>query len=643
MQEDVVHNPELNREHAQLSVVPDILELEDCSEEPICPYCESCKFRPAGLSHYGTQRYRCKDCGRRYQMTYLGMPQDPSKKLECRKCGSHNHRKGGKTKEGKQRYQCNNCGFRFVENSASVYYTRGEYTHEGKDVFCTYCGGRSITRNGSRERNGYRCKDCKRNFYPSPKGTEGYLNNTSEDIWDSSELGLTYNSNACGRGTISFETISQPWLKDLAKKFIRYMASTRSFGTLLQYISGLRIFSEFITDKYPLKRIEDIDRGVIVDYLEHLAKQKNGAITRTHRISTLEIFFRVGTMNKWFEAQPYLFVPEDRPKIPKSLPRYIPEEVMSQLNQYLDSLPEPIMRMTLIIQECGLRIGELRNLRRDCLKQDANGGWFIQFMRGKTKKETTLPISPEAAAVIQEQQKYISDHLRDGFEYLFCGRAQGVTVDRFAPTHSQIGAQGFIDNLRRLAEQFDIRDASGNRWHFQSHQFRHTVGTRMVNTGVPLTIIQRYLGHESPTMTMIYAHIFDETLKKEIVKYHDTRTINIVGEVVQSEQPELDNDQDLQWMKKKILAQALPNGSCARPVAKGPCPHANACLTCCDFRTTKEFLGIHKEELEQTKKVIEKAKVNGWQRQVEMNEEVKKNLENIIQALESDNEQGKAG
>lgn len=87
-----------------------------------------------------------------------------------------------------------------------------------------------------------------------------------------------------------------------------------------------------------------------------------------------------------------------------------------------------------------------------------------------------------------------------------------------------------------------------------------------------------------------------------------------------------------------ILAQALPNGYCARPAIRGNCPHANACLTCGDFRTTKEFLGVHHEELEKTNKVIEKAKANGWQRQIEMNTKVANNLEKIITSLEENND-----
>ena len=156
----------------------------------------------------------------------------------------------------------------------------------------------------------------------------------------------------------------------------------------------------------------------------------------------------------------------------------------------------------------------------------------------------------------------------------------------------------------------------------------------MINSGVPPHIIQRYLGHQSPEMTMRYAHIHDETLKKELADFLDAQVVNISGEMVASAVPALDGDRDLQWLKRNVLAQALPNGTCARPVAKGPCPHANACLTCGDFRTTAEFLSQHKQQLQNMEEIIRKATENGWQRQVEMNQQMKSNLRKIINALE---------
>jgi len=68
-----------------------------------------------------------------------------------------------------------------------------------------------------------------------------------------------------------------------------------------------------------------------------------------------------------------------------------------------------------------------------------------------------------------------------------------------------------------LAEEFNITDSLGKRWNFQTHQFRHTVETRMVNSGVPMHIIQRYLGHESPAMTQVYAHIHGK--KKKLLSF----------------------------------------------------------------------------------------------------------------------------
>ena len=60
---------------------------------------------------------------------------------------------------------------------------------------------------------------------------------------------------------------------------------------------------------------------------------------------------------------------------------------------------------------------------------------------------------------------------------------------------------------------------AGRLFHFEAHQFRHTVGTRLVNRGYPHHLIQRYLGHESPDMTSVYAHLHDATLKREFARF----------------------------------------------------------------------------------------------------------------------------
>ncbi|MBC7970087.1 MAG: tyrosine-type recombinase/integrase [Verrucomicrobia bacterium] len=322
------------------------------------------------------------------------------------------------------------------------------------------------------------------------------------------------------------------------------------------------------------------------------------------------------------------------------MPRYIPAEVLEQLHQHLGLLPPPYQRMVLVLLETGLRISEVCHLSFDCINQDAQGDWWLKAYSFKMKATTTKPISRSLAVIVQAQQAYIREHLSPDYSYLFCANrtaagAKGKLLDgQFRPKPKPPMRMGLARALNLLAAEKNICDAAGQQWHFQPHQFRHTVGTTQINNGVPQHIVQRYLGHQSPTMTAVYAHIHDVTLKQEIAQFH-RKTVNIAGKVIAPANPELD-ETDLQWFKRNILAQALPNGSCALPTLAGSCPHANACLTCSHFRTTAEFLDQHQAHLEQTQQLLEKAQTNGWTRQVEMNQQLVENLSTLIASLQEE-------
>lgn len=394
-----------------------------------------------------------------------------------------------------------------------------------------------------------------------------------------------------------------------------------------------RDFSKFLSEICFVGKIEDINRSIIIDYAHHMNQRGLSAKSRYRRLSVLSLFFETGAINGWFQVPPHLVRKEDYPKHNRPLPRYIPEEVMKQLNEHLNALPEAVTRMVLVIQECGLRIGELCQLSLDCLKHDSEGQWRIQFMRWKTKKEDLLPISKELANVIQEQQRYIQTNFGTGFQYLFCGRK---SISNFVPEPKVMSSESFIKHLVKLAKDYEIKDSSGKIWSFQTHQFRHTVGTRMINAGVPQNIIQRYLGHESPAMTNVYAHIHDETLRKEIEKYHDTRVVNFQGETAELEETVLASGDDLDWFKKTVQARALEHGYCARPKLLGDCdiPGFDGCYNCPHWRTNKNFLSVLKDTLERTDNVLNKARNCGWELQVKKNEPVKANLEKVIKSLE---------
>src|SRR5699024_11540989 len=84
---------------------------------------------------------------------------------------------------------------------------------------------------------------------------------------------------------------------------------------------------------------------------------------------------------------------------------------------------------------------------------------------------------------------------------------------------SPINQNTFRRNLNTLAYEEKIVDRNGEIFRFHAHAFRHTVGTQMINNGVPQHVVQKFLGHEYPEMTSRYAHIFDVYIKKEIQQF----------------------------------------------------------------------------------------------------------------------------
>lgn len=475
----------------------------------------------------------------------------------------------------------------------------------------------------------------------------------AKDVWNIQELGGQGLNIAqqYGHYKLTFTRIVQPWLKTAAKKFLRYSLATSAFTTCTNRVEAVKRLSEFLIQVYPSLKPAEFNREVVLDYLSFLAEYKirkgkahSGSPlsprTRQADIYTLRLFIDNCCRNHWldFPSHPIIY-PEDLPPRVRSNPKFIPREVLEQLNQHLDCLPDPYMRMVLVLQEVGMRISELCTLKFDCLSQDASGDWWLHYYQHKMKKDHTVVIPRELVSVIQEQQQFIREHLGSEYSYLFCSRTvagkrvalRHTLAKDFVPVPKPPGSSTLNHALNVLADLKDIRSASGDRWHFHCHQFRHTVGTSMANRGVPIHIIARYLGHETLQMTMTYTHIHDQTLKDAIAKIQG-RIVDVTGKVVEV-RTDLDTG-DLQWFKRHVHAQALPNGSCALPAPQQQCPHANACLTCTHFRTTVEFLDQHKEQLAQTEQILEKAKANNWVRQVEMNERVAENLQKIVNSLE---------
>ena len=327
-----------------------------------------------------------------------------------------------------------------------------------------------------------------------------------------------------------------------------------------------------------------------------------------------------------------MFFPEDYPKAASPLPRALAAHVMAQVEDpaNLDRWASPACRLiTIILIRCGLRISSAVTLPPDCVVTDAGGAPYLRYCNTKMKREALVPIDEELRAMIAAQQDRNKERWPAGTPVLFPRPHSNIDGTRPLSTSS------YRSGLRSWLERCDIRDEHGQPVKLTPHQWRHTLGTTLINQDVPQHVVQKILDHDSPDMTAHYARLSDTTVREH---WEKARKVGATGQPVR-----ISPDGPLgeaAWARHRLsrATQALPNGYCQLPVVK-TCPHANACLTCPMFVTTPEFLPQHHAQRQATLKLITAAEAAGHTRVAEMNKQVAANLDKIITALEADAEQ----
>lgn len=446
----------------------------------------------------------------------------------------------------------------------------------------------------------------------------------NKDVWLASDVGLKPDG-VHAMYYLSFSKLTTSWLKNAAMKFVRLQAATRSFSTCRGYIRSFNHFDSFLqTFNTPILP-NHVNRELIVHFIQYLAKQDLSPATRGITLINLRTFHQMVLLENWLKwpEKPIIFN-RDFPRDSAIVPKHINKEVIIQLKNHLHCLPKWMQHFVIILMETGRRVSEVCSLNYDCLEQDSDGDWFLKVNEKKLRQIRLIPISVPCLKAVKAQQNYLLDSIGSSpllFPAARASKSATITVPHINRT------------LNKLAREKNIVDKNGSIWRFSSHQFRHTIGTQMINSGVPQVMVQHYLGHASPEMTARYAHIHNETMKAAFVEYQE-KLVNTQGKVESS-----DAQINARWLKKNIMSQTLPNGLCSLPLTQQKCPHANACLTCTHFRTSKKHLPQHKAQLDETCKIIDNAKQNGWQRIVEMNTEVASNLKSIITTLEHENEE----
>lgn len=408
-----------------------------------------------------------------------------------------------------------------------------------------------------------------------------------KDVWDMRRMNLALNPTL-SHYRLNFTSITQPWLRHLAKAFMKYNSAVHSPGDCVAKLNALIAFSRFLArEDVPVQRTSDIDRALMLSYISYLRDSGRAAAWRRCCLSNLRVVLETCAhrLDMSGLTKERVIFDDDYPQLPEALPRDLPEEVLYQLREHLDALPTDILRMVTVLLECGLRLMEVCTLTLDCLICDDKHEWYLQCYQAKSKKEHIIPLVDDVViGAIQAQQQEIRARWGKKCPYLFPSRH---SVHR--PTPRPFQQTTFCDLLNEWAVKSNIKDRNGVLWRFQSHQFRHTVGMRLINEDVSLETISRLFGHNSLTMTQRYARKRKEELRKELERVHRKRkTVDYQGQIVKGDS--CANAPEAQLLRKGVRGQTLPVGGCRRLVVLGGCPHANSCVTCTFWLTSTDDL-----------------------------------------------------
>lgn len=453
----------------------------------------------------------------------------------------------------------------------------------------------------------------------------------AKDTWDAPRLGIAVRR---GREKARFGVIGQEWLREAIKRWSRFrLSSGYSFNTIESGAQAFARFSLFLAEHPEVTGFDGITRDLLDDFLSWMsARVAWSTNTRHHTLTFVKVLLDWGHRHGTLPGLPAnaVIYEEEVSRPADHLPLFIPEFVMNQLESdaNLARLRNPTVRhLVVLLMETGLRGGDACALPFNPIFEDSVGWPCLRFDDAKVKTEQLIPVSEKAAAAIRNQQAHVRMVWPEGSPWLFPGIQQNPD-GTMAYAHGSLSGQ-----LGKWQKEIDVRDEAGQPVRVHAHQFRHTVGTRLINAGVPQHVIQKLLGHASPRMTARYAQIYDRTVRDAFERYCAER-INIGGEHLDYEPDAV--TADAEWVKHNLarVRDSLPNGYCGRPPQQ-QCPHPNACLTCPDFQTTPEFLDIHRRQAHRNRRLIARADADGQFRLADNLRRVQDSLDRIIPALEA--------
>ena len=459
-----------------------------------------------------------------------------------------------------------------------------------------------------------------------------------KDVWDARVFGH--------RGTISFTSIRQPWLRALAQQWAFEDLPTRRGSSAASTVHNVVQHVGRLSESLALQRPDHgehpelLGRADIVAFLNRLAflETSTGEISLFTRIricqGTAQVLRDARSMSLTRPGGPAAGLPDDftfrngdtpRPADDDAAAgRALPEQVLRHLYQALPLLEARSTRearvATELLMDTGRRPDEILQLPLDCLDRDRDDKFVLIYDDFKNhRRNRRLPITSATAALITAQQDAVLTQFPDTDRAvlpLLPAAMRNPGGQRCTPLGSYSSS-----HRKWIASLLPTTLPDGThvtRGEAVPYAYRHSYAQRHADAGVAVDVLRELLGHSTTTTTQIYYRVTEKRTREAVDKVsafqfdrHGNRTWRRAEALLDDERARL-----------QIGQVAVPYGICTEPTnvqaGGNACPFRFRCVGCGHFRTDASYLPdlkIHLQDLlRDRERVLATGDLDEWAR-----------------------------
>lgn len=269
-----------------------------------------------------------------------------------------------------------------------------------------------------------------------------------------------------------------------------------AISTIEGYEKQLKAFFEWLNSNH-IRELDELTQTQLEAYNKHLHRRKNkhkqGGLSSCYIQSHINV---IRLLSKYLEltGEKKIFTggihAEQGTKTPRAV---LTQNEIKRLYKATDDTPDGLRDRAILslYYGCGLRYGE--GIRVEKKHIDYHRG-LLYIVPGKNYQSRFIPINEKIIKDLQDYETYGRPYFTKEYSTGFLLGNNGCT-----PCSSTIGKR-----LKYLLDKAEIQKP------VCLHGLRHSIATHLLQQGMPLEQISKFLGHRSLDSTQIYTRIAEE-------------------------------------------------------------------------------------------------------------------------------------